>query len=63
MKVELYDELGNAKNEEVLTSKLACSHVMNFHIEKVMIQKILELLPKLKSREKVPPQSVIDEMR
>ena len=32
-------------------------------IEKIVMQKLLEVFPKLKSREKQPPQSVIDEMK
>ncbi|TNV75618.1 hypothetical protein FGO68_gene7943 [Halteria grandinella] len=49
VKLELYDELGNAKNPEILTKKQA-------------ILKMLEVFPKLKSREKQPPMAVIDEM-
>ena len=33
------------------------------YIEKQAMLKALEMFPKLKTREKVPPQSVIDEMR
>ena len=50
VKIELYDELGNAKNPEILTKKQ-------------MMQKILEIIPKLTSRVNQPPLAVLDEMK
>ena len=50
VKVELYDEMGNPKNNDILTKK-------------VLMLKIVEIFPKLKSREKQPPVSVLEEAR
>ncbi len=50
MKVELYDEMGNPKNADILTKK-------------VLMHKIAEVFPKLKSRVNQPPLSVLDEAR
>ena len=50
VKIELYDEYGNPKNSDILTKK-------------VLMQKIAEIFPKLKSRVNQPPLSVLDEAR
>ena len=50
IKVELYDDFGNAKNPEILTKR-------------VMMLKLLEFFPKLKSRVNQPPLAVLDEAR
>ena len=50
IKIELYDELGNARNPDILTKKQ-------------MMFKLLELFPKLKSRVNQPPLEVLDEAK
>ena len=50
VKIELYDDMGNPKNTEILTKK-------------VLMQKIVEVFPKLKSRVNQPALSVLDEAR
>ena len=42
--------MGNARNGDILTKK-------------AMMAKLIEVFPKLKSREKQPPLSVLDEAR
>ncbi len=50
IKIELYDELGNARNPEILTKKQ-------------MMFKLLELFPKLKSRVNQPSLEVLDDAK
>ena len=50
IKIELYDEFGNARNPDILTKR-------------VIMIKVLELFPKLKSRVNQPPLAVLDEAR
>ena len=48
IKVELYDEMGNPKNNDILTKK-------------ALMHKIVEILPRLATRKNQPPLSAIDE--
>ena len=50
IKIELYDDFGNARNPDILTKK-------------VMMFKLLEWFPKLKSRVNQPPLEVLDEAK
>jgi hypothetical protein len=50
IKIELYDDFGNARNPEILNKR-------------AMMIKVLELFPKLKSRVNQPPLAVLDEAR
>ena len=50
IKIELYDDFGNACNPDILTKK-------------VMMFKLLEWFPKLKSRVNQPPLEVLDEAK
>ena len=50
VKVELYDEMGNPRNAEILTKK-------------ALMHKIVEIFPKLNSRKNQPEVSVLDEAR
>ena len=50
IKIELYDEFGNARNPDILTKK-------------IMMFKLLELFPKLKSRVNQPPLEVLDDAK
>ena len=48
IKVELYDEMGNPKNNDILTKK-------------ALMHKIVEIIPRLATRKNQPPLSAIDE--
>ena len=50
IKIELYDDFGNARNPDILTKK-------------AMMFKLLELFPKLKSRVNQPSLAVLDEAK
>lgn len=65
IKVELYDELGNAKNDSILTSKSnsLLGLFLSLQIEKVLFDKICEIYPQIKSRVNAPPKEVIEEKR